>query len=363
MEHSQAEHRERGRARDGADRRRLQRQRRRKRFQPHGVQRRPDRRRRDRDVRYRQDRRASLRRRHEQRGLCRGHGLRRNGAESTITDTGTVTIYDFVCTFSIENRTGTKGLVKYRGTLSADSASASTAKIGTTIITADHQLSSYLLWNVTKGEKKCITDSANGTPDVLTFSPNSDSGNWSNGDAFRIMIDVPCSPLRQQNLDSNGNAIVGAFFDTSHACDSDCATNLTVWAKDGGALSGRKMSDDGAQITTLAATIGSPVNIGGGGTTIAANLSDLGKPAITFSGTADSGTKVSMVDAALTQADANYWTRGTRITFTSGNIAGQSACVNKFTPGGSATLEFDRPFTQAIATQLYILTPDAACRQ
>ncbi len=279
---------------------------------------------------------------------------------STITDTGTVTIYDFVCTFSIENRAGTKGLVKYRGTLSANSDSASTAKIGTTIITADHQLSSYLIWNVSKGEKKCITDSTNGSPDVLTFSPNSDSGNWASGDSFRIMIDVPCSPLRQMNLDANGNAIWGAIFDASHPCDADCATNLVAYFKNGAAISGRKMDDDGVQLTSLASTLGAPSNIAGSGASIAANLSDLAKPSITFSGTADSGTAATMVDAALTQTDANYWVHGTRITFTSGNLAGQSACVTKFTPG-THTLEFDRLLTQSVSTQLYILTPDAAC--
>jgi hypothetical protein len=77
-------------------------------------------------------------------------------------------------------------------------------------------------------------------------------------------------------------------------------------------------------------------------------------------GTADSGTAATMVDAALTQPDANYWSRGTRITFTSGNIAGQTACVVAFTPG-SHTIEFSPPMTQSVSTQAYVMSPDAAC--
>ena len=76
-------------------------------------------------------------------------------------------------------------------------------------------------------------------------------------------------------------------------------------------------------------------------------------PAVT--GTADSGTTTTMVDAALTQADADYWA-GSLIVFTSGNIAGQARRITAFN-AGTDTITFSPATTQAVSTQNYEIWP------
>lgn len=72
-------------------------------------------------------------------------------------------------------------------------------------------------------------------------------------------------------------------------------------------------------------------------------------------GTADSGTTTTMVDAALTQADTDYW-KGSLIVFTSGTISGQARLITAFTPG-SDTVTFSPATTQAVGTNTYIIVP------
>jgi hypothetical protein len=69
------------------------------------------------------------------------------------------------------------------------------------------------------------------------------------------------------------------------------------------------------------------------------------------SGTSDSGTTTTMVDASRTEADADYWV-GALIVFTSGNILGQARYITAFTPG-TDTITFSPATTQAVATQTY----------
>ena len=79
---------------------------------------------------------------------------------------------------------------------------------------------------------------------------------------------------------------------------------------------------------------------------------------IMFSGTADSGSTTTLVDAALTEADTDYWV-GVRLLFTSGNIAGQVREITAFTPG-SDTVTFSPATTQAVATQDYVIVQGVA---
>lgn len=73
------------------------------------------------------------------------------------------------------------------------------------------------------------------------------------------------------------------------------------------------------------------------------------------SGVADSGTSTTLVDAARTEADTNYWT-GCWLVMTSGNISGQARKITDFTPA-SDTITVERAFTQAVATQTYEIWP------
>lgn len=73
------------------------------------------------------------------------------------------------------------------------------------------------------------------------------------------------------------------------------------------------------------------------------------------SGTADSGTTTTMVDAALTQADTDYW-KGCWIRFLSGNLAGQVRYITGFN-ASTDTVTFTPATTQAVATQDYEILP------
>ncbi len=76
---------------------------------------------------------------------------------------------------------------------------------------------------------------------------------------------------------------------------------------------------------------------------------------VIVNGTADSGSTTTMVDAARTEADADYW-KGRIIHFTSGNISGQSAIITDFN-AGTDTFTFAPAVTQAVSTQTYIILP------
>lgn len=73
------------------------------------------------------------------------------------------------------------------------------------------------------------------------------------------------------------------------------------------------------------------------------------------SGTADSGTTTTLVDAARTEADTDYW-KGAWLVITSGNINGQVRKITAFTPA-SDTITVDRAFTQAVGTNNYEIWP------
>ncbi len=76
---------------------------------------------------------------------------------------------------------------------------------------------------------------------------------------------------------------------------------------------------------------------------------------VLLSGTADSGSTTTMVDAALTQGDADYW-KGRLIVFTSGTLAGQCAIITDFAPG-TDTVTFSPGLTQAVSTHTYVILP------
>jgi hypothetical protein len=71
------------------------------------------------------------------------------------------------------------------------------------------------------------------------------------------------------------------------------------------------------------------------------------------SGTADSGSTTTLVDAGLTQADTDYW-KGSWLLITSGNIVGQVRQISAFNPTND-TITVDRPFTQPIATHSFMI--------
>lgn len=73
------------------------------------------------------------------------------------------------------------------------------------------------------------------------------------------------------------------------------------------------------------------------------------------SGTSDSGTTTTMVDAARTEADTDYW-KGQVIVFTSGTISGQARLITGFN-AATDTITFAPATTQAVSTQTYEIWP------
>uniref|UniRef100_A0A6M3ME60 Uncharacterized protein n=1 Tax=viral metagenome TaxID=1070528 RepID=A0A6M3ME60_9ZZZZ len=68
-------------------------------------------------------------------------------------------------------------------------------------------------------------------------------------------------------------------------------------------------------------------------------------------GTADSGTTTTIVDAARTEADVDYW-KGSWIRFTSGTISGQTRLITAFNPT-TDTITFAPALTVVAATHTY----------
>jgi hypothetical protein len=72
-------------------------------------------------------------------------------------------------------------------------------------------------------------------------------------------------------------------------------------------------------------------------------------------GTADSGSASTLVDAALTEADTDYW-KGCWLLITSGSAAGQVRLITGFNPA-TDTITVAPDFTQAITTNTYEILP------
>lgn len=91
--------------------------------------------------------------------------------------------------------------------------------------------------------------------------------------------------------------------------------------------------------------------------TILADTDDiqLRLPAALTTGTADSGSTTTMVDAARTEADTDYW-KGMFIRFTSGTVTDQVRLITAFTPA-TDTITFSPATTQAVATNTYEILP------
>lgn len=77
------------------------------------------------------------------------------------------------------------------------------------------------------------------------------------------------------------------------------------------------------------------------------------------SGTIDSGTTLTAVDAARTEATSDYW-KGAALLITSGSTAGQARCVTGFN-ASSDTLTVRPAFTAALSTNTYLLVRDTNC--
>lgn len=151
--------------------------------------------------------------------------------------------------------------------------------------------------------------------------------------------------------DANGNVRVN--LDTIKTQTVTCAAGVTVLASVGTAATSTAQTGD------CYARLGAPVaaSISADIANIQADTDNIQTrlPAVLVSGTADSGTTTTMVDAARTEADTDYW-RGQVIYFTSGNISGQARLITGFN-AATDTITFSPATTQAVGTNTYEIWP------
>ncbi len=86
-----------------------------------------------------------------------------------------------------------------------------------------------------------------------------------------------------------------------------------------------------------------------------ADIDSIVNVTVIFSGVADSGSTTTLVDAALTEGDTDYW-KGNSVKFTDGTIVGQTRLITGFN-FTTNTLTFAPATTQAVATHTYEIIP------
>lgn len=127
-----------------------------------------------------------------------------------------------------------------------------------------------------------------------------------------------------------------------------------------GTGAGQVNQDANGRIDTNTAAMASGVVTATAIATDAIGAAELAASAVTeirslVSGTSVSGTTTTMVDAARTEADTDYW-KGMIIVFTSGNISGQARLITGFN-AATDTITYAPATTQAAATQTYEIWP------
>jgi hypothetical protein len=159
--------------------------------------------------------------------------------------------------------------------------------------------------------------------------------------------------------DAVAGATGGVFIAGTNAATTVTTALTTTFT---GNLTGSVGSVTGA-VGSVTGAVGSVASGGITAASIAADAigaSELAADALTeirslASGTCDSGTTTTMVDAARTEADTDYWV-GQLLVPTSGNITGQARLITGFN-AATDTITFTPATTQAWSTQTYEIWP------
>jgi hypothetical protein len=291
-------------------------------------------------------------------GYARGVNYHCSVRASTLN--GVTTSYQ-VFSFSIENRVGSRYKVKTDGTTAAGSS--------TTTVALGAKISASNIWNgmlfqdlTTKETAVICATTNNGSSDTLSVAGLNTAPGTS--DSYLILYDnAPFSCVPFPKVDANGHVYMGyaGTSGSSEVAISDiAAANLENYFDNSSTLATSPKIQTHYDASISADTkLGTLTNLGSGAT-VAANLVDLIASTRVFTGTADSGTTATLVDAALVQAQTDYWAKDIAIVFTSGSIAGQVVCVSSFNPG-TDTLAFTPPTTAAVGTNTYVLIPAPGC--
>lgn len=220
---------------------------------------------------------------------CVVTGVTMNGDATVVT----------VFSFSIENRALTKGLIKARGLAGAGSASA-TVELGAAAVSADDQFNTMTFWDVTTGEKYCVTDTINSSDQIIVYpNPRTAIGT---SDVWRILVESPCSPVDFEAAVANAldDKNLGAF-------TANAMANLEVYYNNDGNSSVDYLAARAASISLIAGRIGNPDV--GGGETITGMLSTIDLPDqtmnITGNITGDLSGSVGSVTGAVGSVTGN----------------------------------------------------------
>lgn len=171
--------------------------------------------------------------------------------------------------------------------------------------------------------------------------------------AFKKWFDV-AAPVGTVNSIPNATAgATGGLF----IAGTNAATTVTT------ALTTTFTGNVTGSVGSVTGAVGSVATGGITAASIAADAigaSELAADAVTeirslANGTCDSGTTTTMVDAARTEADTDYWV-GQLLVPTSGNIAGQARLITGFN-AATDTITFSPATTQAWSTQTYEIWP------
>jgi hypothetical protein len=196
--------------------------------------------------------------------------------------------------------------------------------------------------------------------------------------ATRQLIDLafPNTSGRGMDIDASGGAEVGSFQAGAITAAAFTAGAIDAAAIAADAITAAKIANAAIDAATFAAGAIDAASIATGAITaakfaagaidaaaIATGAIDadaLAADAVTkirslVSGTSDSGTTTTMVDAARTEADTDYW-KGCQILFTSGTINGQVRLITAFNPA-TDTITFTPATTLAVGTQTYEILP------
>jgi len=184
-----------------------------------------------------------------------------------------------------------------------------------------------------------------------------DAAEWTTGDAYKVTITGVTA------TDSGGNAVhmgqvywIGSLDEATDVKttvdDIDTDLGEPGDANSAATVHGRHAVPDADAVTNahMRDVVGNKSDAGSAGAT--ASTHALARLLVNVyagtTGTADSGSSATLVDAALTQADADYWA-GQMLVMLTGNAAGQARTVLNF-DAGTDTLTIAPAFTAAIAT-------------
>jgi len=219
------------------------------------------------------------------------------------------------------------------------------------------------------GSTKTVTGLAD--PGVFTYAA---------GDYISIFADVSLKatvPTRTLDVSTGGEAgvdwaNVGSPTTTLALTGTTIATTQKV---DIETIKTNPVVNAGTITFPTTATLASTTNITAGTVTTATNVTTVNGLAANVitaasmaadasteirslaSGTSDSGTTTTMVDAARTEADTDYW-KDQWILFTSGNILGQTRLITGFN-AATDTITFTPATTQAVGTHTYEILPSS----